>query len=112
MLAFTCRVLTSRVSLFVFLGCSSSFPRRVECSSNGNNCIYSPADVRVVCQDGSITAAPTPAPATASTCAVVELSGTIDEKWDGFYQAQTDENGDSSIFVGYDVTNGGATVTA
>lgn len=49
---------------------------------------------------------------TASTCAVVELSGTIDETWDGFYQAQTDDNGDPSIFVGYDVTGGGATATA
>lgn len=68
-----------------------------------------PADVDILCSDGSTAGSATPAPAsaTSSDCAIVEVAGTSGAVSDGFYydDGSNPEDGVAQ-YKGYDNVNG------
>ncbi|CBJ33995.1 expressed unknown protein [Ectocarpus siliculosus] len=78
------------------------------CGTGG--CQSSPAELTIVCGDGTTAAGsgtPAPVSVTASDCEAIEVAGTSGAESDGFYYDDGSELGDGvTQYVGYDVVNG------
>eukprot|EP00752_Nemacystus_decipiens_P017485 g15676.t2 len=76
------------------------------CSTSG--CTSSPADVDILCSDGSTAGLATPAPvsATSSSCGVIEVAGTSGAVSDGFYYDEGNLADEVARYQGYDAVNG------
>lgn len=76
------------------------------CSSSG--CISSPAEVTILCGDGSTASSATPAPVsvTSSSCGIIEIAGTSGAASDGFYYDEGDLADGVTQYQGYDEVNG------